>query len=155
MSDPYSAEEIAALVTELYGDEPAGLARAELSASYQNAYRVLYLQAYRELCEIVTGEAPSADPPDEEWFAERVLAFLREQGDRLYDAICVRFKYCERRQYVGISVRLLIIIAQALTGYWGWKLAPACWLVLSGILDRFCGCVADPQVRVRTIPENI
>lgn len=145
--DRTGEENAAVVISEMDGDTPDGLSPA--------AYLLLYEQAYQDICEAVTDQEPSSKLPDEALFKERVFEFLDARRDDLDKAICERLKYCERKHFLGAAVQLAIIIAQALSGYWGWKLAPACWLILSGILDRFCECSKEAGVRVRRISGNV
>lgn len=86
MADPYSDAHVAELLVGPYAAAQGGFAAAASRAAYAKAYRRLYAEAYQELCETVTGEAPSAEPPDEEWFADQVLHFLEQNGERAHQA---------------------------------------------------------------------
>lgn len=112
---------------------------------------------YQELCETATGEAPSAEPPDEEWFADQVLHFLEQNGERAHQALCVRFRYFERMnayEYFTIPLPLVIFLTRLVSDtLGGCGLVSMSWITMKQILDRFCGCGRAP--RIRKIPSTL
>jgi hypothetical protein len=104
----------------------------------------LYAQAYAELCEAVTGKAPSPAPPPEEEFKEQVRAFFKKHHDSLHKRICVDLKYCENSKKLETlpkALQGLILLATILTDFAVLAgTVSASWLVLSGLLDELCQC---------------
>lgn len=107
-------------------------------------YKTLYLQAYQELCEAVTGRKPVGDIPDEAKFKEAVIAFLQAHQVDLHFLICLQFGYCEKRDKIrnfdgtmGALLSIAAIIADFATGA---GIASAVWLISSDALDWLCDC---------------
>ena len=152
MPDAFSSAELAILMAEL--NIQPGIVDADAAGALQIAPRALYLAAYNEMCETVTGEAPLPLPPDEAEFSEWVLAFLREKGDAAYQAICVRFKYCDRMdriEWFSIPLVQIMVVAGLLSGYFGWGIAASAWLLATGLLDKLCGCKKRTAKRRRGV----
>jgi len=70
----------------------------------ENARLHIYHAAYYELCETITGKAPSDEPPDEEEFKQQVLEYLKNRRDEFHKKICVDLKWCEQRRKFGTAM---------------------------------------------------
>lgn len=105
--------------------------------------RLLYEQAYWELCELVTGKKPLKEPPPEPEFQEKVLVFLNENREQLHQKICVEFDYCGKRRAWGNTQKFLqglIMLIGILAETMSCGAASAAWLMSSSLLDQFCEC---------------
>lgn len=109
-------------------------------------YEQLYLQAYYELCEPVTGQKPTSNIPDESDFKRQVIEFIQVKHIDLYYAICIEFDYCEKRKAITAwgfnrTISAIVNLTAILSGAGlGLGVATAVWALSTDLLDKLCRC---------------
>ncbi len=105
----------------------------------------LYEEAYRELCEIVTGHKPTDPPPSEKEFIPEVVAFLRDDpgAQLIREKVCEEFRWCEKRDKLknleGFTLGLLTLIG-TVTESLGCGVLTGVWILTVPMLNEICGC---------------
>lgn len=157
MSDSFNAAELAELTAVLDLPGPVAFDQTDTAMALQAARHRLYHQAYKEMCLKVTGEEPLPIPPDEAEFIDKVFAFLQEKGAAAHEAICIRFRYCERMEKIewfSIPLVYVVMVAGLLSGFFGWGIAAATWLMATDLLNKLCGCKKAPHAQEERVRVN-
>ncbi len=105
--------------------------------------KLIYNYAYHELCEPITGKKPSKEPPPEHDFKVRVLQYINENREKMYQKICIEFNYCERRRNAknmsgfinGLAALLETLLESTTIGA-----GSAIWFMSTSMLDELCKC---------------
>ena len=106
-------------------------------------HKTFYAQAYKELCKAVTGEEPSDILPPENYFKEKVIAYINANREYLHQKICIEFGYCDKRnKLMNISgfldaTGILIGIFSEISTF---GTASAMWLWSSFVFEGLCKC---------------